>query len=163
MVKLLKHFTIPGKDNEIKTEELLQVLSLAASSEGAKSKYTKEQLEDANQLADQLAERMRNRKYSLYTIFKKVNLDEDGDSLNLDEFKRIITFMKNSADLKIVEILFNMVDEDSSGLISLEEFKRFFGVEEIEDMKVFNEKNNTWLKALLVDIELGVLNSGKSA
>ena len=89
---------------------------------------------------------MKNRKYSLFTIFEKVNLDQDGNSLNLDEFKRIITFMKNSADLKIVEILFEMVDEDSSGLISLEEFKQFFGVEEIEEMKVFNEKNNTWLE-----------------
>ena len=71
--------------------------------------------------------------------------------------------MKNSADPKIVQILFEMADEDSSGLITLEEFKRFFGVEEIEDMKAFDEKNNTWLKSLLVDVELGVLNSGKSA
>ena len=84
----------------------MRLAACAENSQGAKSKFTKEQLEDAHKLAEELEKRMKNRKYSLYTIFNKVNLDDDGDSLNMDEFKRIITFMKNSADIKIVEILF---------------------------------------------------------
>jgi hypothetical protein len=56
-----------------------------------------------------------------------------------------------------------MVDEDGSGLISLQEFKQYFNVEEIDDLKKLEEKNKTWLKKLLVDIELAVYDSGKSA
>ena len=43
LVKFLKNFTLPGKESDIKVEDLLHVLTLAANSEGRKSKYTKEE------------------------------------------------------------------------------------------------------------------------
>jgi hypothetical protein len=72
---MLQSFSIPGKENEIKTEDFLSVLKLVEDKTGHKSKYSEFEIQDANILADQLTERMKQRKYALHTIFEKVNLD----------------------------------------------------------------------------------------
>jgi Ca2+-binding EF-hand superfamily protein len=66
---------------------------------------------------------MKKRKYAIHTIFEKINLDENSSSLNFEEFYRMITHIKSSASKTPAKILFEMVDLDNSGLISLKEFK----------------------------------------
>jgi hypothetical protein len=76
--------------------------------------------------------------------------------LNFEEFYRIVTHLKRSATKTPAKVLFDMIDEDGSELVSLTEFKLYFGVEEIEEMEKLTKKNDSWLKPLLVDIEMAV-------
>lgn len=76
---MLESFTIPDKENIIKTEEFLTLLKTVDEKTGYASKYSEHEIQDANILADKLTERMKARKYQLHTIFEKVNLDDDAN------------------------------------------------------------------------------------
>ena len=146
--------------NLMNTDEFMTVLKLHSTRNGTGS--AKRQLdfventkimEEAEKLEKYLKKKLNAKIYFAYELFEKIDSDAEKKTMSIQEFMRLIKELKHEIHQKAAQRLFDIIDEDQSGFISISEFKRFFEVKEIGAFKENIKRNRELFETIVFDID----------